>query len=171
MKALAAQHHNVHIVQGDVTKPEQILAAAKHVGQITGGSLDVLIHNANARNVGAMTQTPSSYSLEDAENIKKAFENEFEVSVYGTIWVTNAFLPLVEKSEQKKIIHITTGLSDQEFTKTTGIAYAVPYSLGKTGLNMLATKYAAELKDKGVKVLAMSPGFVDTMPEGTEMRK
>jgi len=53
-------------------------------------------------------------------------------------------------------------MADTDLVLKAGVSYAVPYSASKAALNLVVAKYAAELGPKGVKVLALSPGWVDT---------
>lgn len=78
------------------------------------------------------------------------------------LWLTNAFLPLIRKGKEKKIVHLSTGFADTTIVEKTGIASGVPYAVAKSGLNMLVAKFAAELRDEGIWVLALSPGWVNT---------
>ncbi|KAJ9602200.1 hypothetical protein H2200_013320 [Cladophialophora chaetospira] len=162
VQTLAGERKNIHIVQCDVTKPDEVIAAAEKIATLSEGSLDVLVHNAVAMDMDTMGMPPSAFVAEKAEMAVSAMDKAFSTSLYGALWITNALIPLIEKSQQRKIIHISTGMADPDLIKTTGISYAVPYVVSKAAMNMLVAKYAAELKDKGIKVLALSPGWVDT---------
>jgi NAD(P)-dependent dehydrogenase (short-subunit alcohol dehydrogenase family) len=59
--------------------------------------------------------------------------------------VTNALLPLILKGQEKKIVHISTGMADTDLVLKSGVSYAVPYSASKAALNLVVAKYAAEL--------------------------
>ena len=159
LQELASQHSNVHIVKADVTDPKSLESAAAEVSTITGGKLDVLVYNPAIIDYGHYT--PSQLPQDDAE-LRNVFKNSIDIQIYGAIWTTNAFLPLIEQGTEKKIVHISTGMSDTDFIRTTGIPVVVPYSVGKAALNVLVAKYATELAPKGIKVLALSPGWVDT---------
>lgn len=158
---LASKHPNIHLITGDATEPDSILEAAKVASVITGGKLDVLIHNSNAVDQDTMAFSPTQFPF-DADAVQKTFDLPLRTAVYGGLWTTNAFLPLIEKGNEKKIIHISSGIADLTVIKTTGVSYAVPYSVAKAGMNVQVAKYAAELAPKGIKVLALSPGWVDT---------
>ena len=158
---LASKHSNVHIIKGDVTDPNSILEAATAAAAITDGKLDVLIHNSNAVDMAAMSSNPSQLPF-DAQAIREIFDPSFSTAVYGGLWTTNAFLPLIEKGSQKKIVHISTAMADLDLIKKSGVSYAVAYSVAKAGMNVQVAKYAAELAPKGIKVVALSPGWVDT---------
>lgn len=158
---LASLNQNVHVIKGDVTDPESILQAASVAASITGGKLDVLIHNSNAIDMATVGLSPSQIPI-DAEITKKMFEPSLYTAIYGGLWTTNAFLPLIEKGEQKKIVHISSGMADTSLIVKSGVSYSVAYSVAKAGMNVQVAKYAAELAPKGIKVLALSPGWVDT---------
>jgi NAD(P)-dependent dehydrogenase (short-subunit alcohol dehydrogenase family) len=81
--------------------------------------------------------------------------------VVGTVVVTNAFLPLIEKGAQKKVINISSAAGDSEFVEKTGYASAA-YGISKAALNYINTKYATEFRGKGHTFLAISPGLVKT---------
>lgn len=158
---LASKYSNVHIIKGDVTDPKSILEAATAAAAITDGKLDVLIHNSNAVHGASMPFTPSQLPF-DSQAIQEIFNPSLSTAIYGGLWATNAFLPLIEKGVQKKIVHISSGMADVELIKKTGISDAVAYSIAKAGMNVVVAKYATELAPRGIKVLALSPGWVDT---------
>lgn len=80
----------------------------------------------------------------------------------GSIHAANAFLPLILKGSEKKIIFITSGHADTNLVAEAGVTDMVTYAAMKSNINMIAAKYAAELKSKDVKTLALSPGLVAT---------
>ncbi|RAK83937.1 NAD(P)-binding protein [Aspergillus costaricaensis CBS 115574] len=162
---LASKHSNVHIIKGDVTDPNSILEAATAAAAITDGKLDVLIHNSNAVDMDSMASTPSQLPF-DAQAIQNIFSPSLNTAIYGGIWATNAFLPLIEKGAQKKIVHISSGMADVDLINKAGVSSGVAYSIAKAGLNVTVAKYAAELAPRGIKVLALSPGWVDTWEVG-----
>lgn len=94
--------------------------------------------------------------------IEGVFEMALLSSLYASAWTTNAFLPLIERGEEKKIVHISSVMADNDFISQTGIEHSLPYSVGKASMNVLAAKYAADVAPMGIKTLAISPGWVDT---------
>ncbi|KAF4458715.1 Short-chain dehydrogenase reductase SDR [Fusarium albosuccineum] len=171
-KAKLVSNDNVHIIKGDVTDPASILAAASQVSDISNGKLDVLIHNSNAVDFQTFELLPSQIPF-DVEATKKFYELPFATNIYGGIWTTNAFLPLIEKGTVKKIIHISSGMADTDLILGSGLPFSVAYAVAKAGVNVQIAKYAAELAPKGIKTLALSPGWVDTyegpLPKPAEM--
>ncbi|TVY54125.1 putative oxidoreductase, partial [Lachnellula suecica] len=166
LTALAASNPNIHILPGDITSLPQLRAAADSISKITGGSLDVLVNNAGY--VEDVTGGLLPSSLTDDENLPRvvdSFNKSIETNVLGAIYVTNALLRLILKGEQKKIVHTSSGMADTDLVLKSGLGYAVPYSASKAALNLVVAKFAAELGPQGVKVVAMSPGWVDTDDE------
>ncbi|GBE85213.1 predicted protein [Sparassis crispa] len=131
---VAAAGNNIHVFQADV-------AAAAEIAQLTGGGLDVLIHNA------ARLEGPHLYrnltNYESEEQLDEDFLQFFKVNVLGVVHTVNAFLPLLRKGTAKKIIILAYGTT-------------------KAGTHMVVTKYAALLENEGFTVVALSPGLVDT---------
>ncbi|CAI7588123.1 unnamed protein product [Penicillium glandicola] len=158
---LASKHPNLHVIKGDITDPKSILEAASAAAAITGGKLDVLIHNSNAVDMASMSASPTQIPF-DAEAVRGIFDPSLSTAIYGGLWATNAFLPLIEKGIQKKIVHISSAMADLDFINKTGVSYGVAYAVAKAGMNVQVAKYAAELAPRGIKVLALSPGWVDT---------
>lgn len=161
IKAIAQAHPNVHIIQGDVTNPQSILAAAEEASNILDGKLDVFIHNSNSVDMATFQLPPSKVPF-DVEATRQFYEEPVRTAIYGGAWATNAFLPLIEKGDLKKIAHITSSMANTDVILGTGVDYAVAYSIAKAGMNVQIAKYAAELAPKGIKTVAICPGWVDT---------
>jgi NAD(P)-dependent dehydrogenase (short-subunit alcohol dehydrogenase family) len=166
LKQLASQRSNVHIVKADITDPQSLVTAAADISKSTNGALDVLINNAVSTNNAAAPLPPSQIPL-DIDGTREFFKASYESSLYGAIWTTNAFLPLIEKGKGKRIVHLSTAMADAQTIIKSGIANVVDYAVAKGAMNVLVAKYAVELEPKGIKVVAISPGWVDTF-EGSQ---
>jgi NAD(P)-dependent dehydrogenase (short-subunit alcohol dehydrogenase family) len=88
----------------------------------------------------------------------------------SNIYVINSFLDLIRKGEEKKIAFVSSPSGDVEFTRVTGMANLLGYSVAKAGMNIVITKFGAELAQEGIKTLSISPGWVAT-EAGQSMRK
>jgi len=152
---------NVHIITGDLEQPETLHSAAAEVASITGGSLDVFINNAGLIPSERGEYTLASYIGKD-DLLVNDFNAFYKTNVVGAALVTNAFLPLIEKGTQKKVINISSAVADSDVIEKSGFASAVPYGISKAALNFINTKYAVEFRGKGYTFLAISPGLVDT---------
>lgn len=86
----------------------------------------------------------------------------FHTNVIGTTQAVAYFAPLVAKSTLKKIAVISSGVGDIDFTLKSGLDTKSPYSISKAAVNMAVAKFHVEYRTRGVTVLAISPGLVDT---------
>jgi NAD(P)-dependent dehydrogenase (short-subunit alcohol dehydrogenase family) len=155
-KALRAEGIDAHFVQLDITDDASVRAAVDRVGR-EAAHLDVLINNAGVG--GGLATQPSDEGIADMQAL-------FDVNFFGTIRATQAFLPLVRKSEAGRIVMISSGLGSIALTAdmkapTWNLA-ATGYSASKTALNMFTVKLAKELLADGIKVNAACPGSVAT---------
>jgi NAD(P)-dependent dehydrogenase (short-subunit alcohol dehydrogenase family) len=121
----------------DVTDWTQIERAVEGVD-----SLDILINNAGI-------------SLPDDLNSRAAFEQHFDVNVYGPLMVTQALLPSLTRS-RGRIVNVVS----------IGAFAAVPvlpaYSASKAAAFSVTQSLRALLAGQGVKVHAVLPGPIDT---------
>jgi len=155
---------NVHLVQGDMADNDSLVAAAAKTAKLTAGSVDYLIINGVYTNQSETLLSPSEFSGKE-QLLTESMTQSLKVNVLGSIFSINAFLPLVRKSKIKKIIVITTGLADRDMVAQSTMSFSVTYSSMKAALNMVVAKYAVELKNEGIILLALSPGLVDTRAE------
>lgn len=112
---------------------------------------EVLIPFLKKNSLVSKKENASNISL---ENVKQLMETNF----YGVWRMIQVFITLLQKTENSRIINISSGMG--ELNSLTG-EYA-GYSLSKASLNSLTIMFSNELKDKGVKVNAMCPGWVKT---------
>lgn len=88
----------------------------------------------------------------------------FETNVLGVIRVTQAFVPLLERSAAPVIVNVSSGMgslgvtSDPERLESTLVSLA--YSPSKAALNMLTSQYAKALPN--MRVNAVDPGYTAT---------
>lgn len=160
-------------LQVDVASDDSIHASFTEV-QNRHGKLDVLINNAGASFDYAASQGKMS--------VRDAFNSAWDVNVTGTHVLTNEFAPLLLKSSNPRLLFVTSGTSSLQETeqfdtpqlarlnaspeagwpKPSGMTPIVSYRSSKTGLNMLMREWTKTLKNDGVKVFAISPGFLAT---------
>ncbi|KAF2491428.1 NAD(P)-binding protein [Lophium mytilinum] len=152
---------NVHVLPADLADHVSLKAAAAEVSKLTNGSVDYLIVNGAYMNHTTANLTPTAL-IGKEELLQEEMRRNVDVNLTGPMFAINAFLPLVRKSSIKKIIVLSTGLADPVGTKEGGLASAVAYSSIKAALNMVVVKYALELKEEGIVVLALSPGVINT---------
>ncbi|KAB2704400.1 SDR family oxidoreductase [Brucella intermedia] len=155
-KELRAEGIDANLVILDITADASVRAAVEQVGQRTP-HLDVLINNVGIGS-GLGTQ-PSDENIDD-------IRVQFETNVFGTIRATQAFLPLVRKATDARIVMMSSGLGSITLTadmkSPTWNLAATGYSASKAALNMFTVKLAKELLPEGIKVNSACPGSVAT---------
>jgi NAD(P)-dependent dehydrogenase (short-subunit alcohol dehydrogenase family) len=75
------------------------------------------------------------------------------------IEVTRAFVPLLEKGSNPRIVNSSSGAGSVTAKDDYGY-YA--YAASKAALNMVTRGLAAEFRPRGICVVAMTPGWVKT---------
>jgi len=148
--------NNVEAVQLDVTDPESVKAARAVIGMKTE-VLDVLINNAGIN--GGWPQAALDATIDQ-------FKKVFDTNLYGVVRVTQAFIDLLQKSSQPRIVNVSSsGCSLTLHSDPTWKYYthkAAVYPPSKAALNMYTIDLAYELRDTPFKVNAVCPGFVAT---------
>jgi NAD(P)-dependent dehydrogenase (short-subunit alcohol dehydrogenase family) len=144
-------------VEIDVAKAESIQRAAAEVEK-EFGRLDILVNNAGMM-ADDMSKGTSGQPLE-------VWRRTFETNLFGLIATTNAFLPLLHKSEAGRIVNLSSILGSITYHATPGSPtydfIAPAYNVSKAAVNAFTVHLAYELKDSKVKVNAAHPGWVKT---------
>jgi NAD(P)-dependent dehydrogenase (short-subunit alcohol dehydrogenase family) len=136
----------------DVTDDASVAAAVEHVA--AEGGLDVLVNNAGI--VGGRKPV-AELTAQDVEHV-------FATNVLGIVRVTQAFVPLLERSANPVVVNVSSGMGSLAITtdpsrlESTIVALAYPAS--KAAVNMLTTQYAKALP--GMRVNAVDPGYTAT---------
>jgi len=159
---IGSRASNVHVLQADIVDHKALKEAAAEVAAITGGTLDYLINNAAFMGEERRGLTLDGYPEGQESLLEEDIHKSIHVNVIGVIHTINAFLPLIRRGTTKKVITLSTGLADPEFTLASGFAVAAPYSISKAALNLAVVKYAAAYQSEGVVFLSISPGLVNT---------
>ncbi|HEX4187656.1 MAG TPA: SDR family NAD(P)-dependent oxidoreductase [Solirubrobacteraceae bacterium] len=121
----------------DVTDPVQIQAAVERVE-----SLDILINNAGV-------------SVPDDLSDRSAFERHLAVNLYGTLDVTQAFLPSLTRSRGAVVNVVSLGA-------VAAVPVLPAYSVSKAAALSITQSLRALLAGRGVSVHAVLPGPIDT---------
>jgi len=141
---------SIGVVALDIDSDESVDQAKREVAA-RFGALDILVNNA------AVFPEEGNETLEEMD--LRWFREAFETNVLGTVRVTRAFAPLLEKGENPRIVNISS-LAGSIAQKEDNGYYA--YSASKAALNMVTRAIAAEYKPRGICVVALSPGWVKT---------
>ncbi|GAA0513217.1 dehydrogenase [Paractinoplanes deccanensis] len=140
----------------DVTDDASVGRAAADVTN-RYGRLDVLVNNAGISG-GQAGQSPGAVDLAVVRAV-------YETNLFGVLRVTEAFLPLLRRSPDPRIINISSGTASLHWNTDPAHAFAaggtpVAYPTSKAALNMLTVQYAKALPDFSVN--AVAPGACGT---------
>jgi NAD(P)-dependent dehydrogenase (short-subunit alcohol dehydrogenase family) len=148
----AAEELGARFVQLDVTNEDSVAAAAAAVEAETG--LDVLINNAGI--AGAFKPT--------AELTAPDIQQVYDTNVLGPVRVSQAFIPLLERSEAAVIVNVSSGLGSQTLIRdpdrVESTVVSVPYCSSKAALNMITSQYAKAYP--GIRINMVDPGYTAT---------
>ncbi|NEA20922.1 SDR family NAD(P)-dependent oxidoreductase [Actinomadura bangladeshensis] len=154
---LTSRALDARFIHLDVTDPATITSAAKLI-EADYGRLDVLVNNAAITR--DQSRPPGEMPVTDVREI-------YETNVFGVIAVTNAMLPLLRRSESGYIGNVSSGLGTFALLSNPGkelaqYATLLGYNSSKAALNAITLIYANALRDSGIRVNALSPGFCAT---------
>ncbi|WAC12429.1 oxidoreductase [Dyadobacter pollutisoli] len=137
----------------DINENEQI---AQVVSNVTAqfGRVDVLVNNAGYGFAGAVEEASES-------EIRAAFETNF----FGTLSITQAFLPLFRQQQSGHIIQISS------HSGIKGFAGFGIYSASKFALEGISEALAAEIAPLGIKLTLIEPGPFRTYFADTSLRQ
>jgi NAD(P)-dependent dehydrogenase (short-subunit alcohol dehydrogenase family) len=154
LKAEGLTH--VKAVHIDMADEASIINARVEIGSETQ-VLDVLINNAGIN--GGLPQTATGTDI-------SVFREVFETNVFGLVLVTQTFMDLLKKSEQPRIVNVSSGGSSLTLNSDPSWKYyhhkGAVYPSSKAALNMYTIVLAYELRDTPLKVNAVDPGFTST---------
>ena len=146
-EAIATRGQSAEFIEIDVSNRDSIETAARTVAARVD-HLDVLVNNA-----GILHDTKGIAEVDDATFLRTLITNTL-----GPIRVTQAFLPLLLKGTRACIINLSSDLG-----QLSEMAESHPaYSISKTALNAVTRQFAAALRDKGITVNSVCPGWVKT---------
>jgi NAD(P)-dependent dehydrogenase (short-subunit alcohol dehydrogenase family) len=149
LRQLADRYPAIHIETLDVTRDDQVARlAARYASQ----PVDVLLNNAG---IYGNLQNQALGTMDFAEGLRV-----LDVNALGALRVSQAFLPQVSASRQRKIISLGGGLGAQSIGSLFGGHYFMKMS--KAAHLMAMGILQTETRDRGIVVVMISPGRVDT---------
>jgi len=148
--------NNVEVIQLDVTDNESVLKARKEIGKKTK-VLDILINNAGV--YGGHPQTALDSTIDQ-------FKATYDTNVYGVVRVTQAFIDLLNKSSEPRIVNVSSSQGSITLHSDPTYKYydykGAVYLSSKSALNMYTVVLAYELKNTSFRINAVCPGFTKT---------
>ena len=154
-------------VQLDITDPQSIDAAVAQI-RSEAGYLTLLVNNAAISNAGKPGRTMEEVLGAQRASIAPIDEMKtvWETNVFGTLAVTQAFLPLLQKAETARIVTVSSALGSLTLNASPAnpyrSAFDAVYGASKTALNGIFLSLAIDLESTNIKVHMVSPGFTAT---------
>jgi NAD(P)-dependent dehydrogenase (short-subunit alcohol dehydrogenase family) len=130
----------VHPLQLDITDPASVKAAAAAASDV-----DVLVNNAGTATFSDLIDGPL-----DTVNA------DFNTNYFGTLNVVRAFVPVLSHRGSGTIANVSSVVG------LTAAPFLAGYSASKAALHSLTQSLRATLRDKGITVLGIYPGPIDT---------
>jgi len=148
---------SIHFVQLDVTDVSSVAACVQKVGE--SDHLDILINNAG---IGHMDKFPAQQASKvDFKILHECFETNF----FGLVQTTNAFIPLLQKSELPVIVNVTTDMaSTTKQAAPDSILHVTAYNTSKAAANSYTVALAHDLPN--FRINAVTPGYTATKLNG-----
>jgi NAD(P)-dependent dehydrogenase (short-subunit alcohol dehydrogenase family) len=137
----AIKQPGVEAIRLDITKPEEIMAAAAHAGDVA-----LLINNAAVAHQGG-------FLASDSEEVAR---RQLETNFFGMLRVTKAFAPILAANGGGAFLNV---LSVASWINSGGLA---AYAASKSAAWSLTNSLRYELAAQKTQVLALHMGFVDT---------
>ncbi|MCM2422639.1 glucose 1-dehydrogenase [Streptomyces sp. RKAG293] len=141
-EAVAEIGANVTAVQGDASNLDDLDRLWKHVRQ-ERGSVDVIVANAAFVELATL-----------AEATPEHFDTTFNTNARGTFFTVQKALPLLNDGGSVVLVASIAHLL--------GAPPYTAYSAAKAAIRSFARSWAAELKERGIRVNSVSPGSIDT---------
>ncbi|WP_244663243.1 SDR family NAD(P)-dependent oxidoreductase [Vibrio owensii] len=136
---------NLLAAQLDITNQESV----DQLVEQRFSAVDVLINNAAIH-----YDTWQNVVNADLNTVQEAMDT----NVYSAWRMTQAFLPLLQNSQQARIVNVSSGAG--AIKNQTGSTPA--YNMSKIALNSLTLMLTNQLKSSGILVNAVCPGWVAT---------
>ena len=120
--------------------------------QSNGTQLDVLINNAG------IAAGHEDFGKFDEETMLRVLH----INSVAPMLVTQALTPLLEKSGsgKGKVVCITSVLGS--ITQAHNLSFGLTYGMSKAALNMGVKKLSTEMKRRGIAIITLHPGWVQT---------
>lgn len=154
--AIRAEGGMAEPVRLDISDAGSIAAAVSGI-EAQFGRLDILVNNA-----GVSIERGKQPSEADIGMLRETFET----NVFGTVAVTNAMLPLLQKSDAGRIVNMSTGLASFALTAGPAAPFSamrlLAYNSSKAALNSATITLANELDGSPVKINLANPGLCAT---------
>lgn len=146
----------LHFIPADLSEPAGIKKVAGEIHS-TYKKLDILVNNLG----GSETKGGGFAALTD-----KDWETSIQINLLAPIRLDRSFLPQMIKRKTGVIIHIASIQGRLPLYDST-----LPYAAAKAGLVNYSKGLSNEVSPKGIRVLTVSPGWINTTSSEAMMKR
>ncbi|RNF83584.1 SDR family oxidoreductase [Montanilutibacter psychrotolerans] len=167
LNRLAGEHPGrLHVLPLDVAEPKSVAQLARELpllagldGEDDGARIDLLINNAGVLHSGERFGQVPAANLDDS----------LRSNATGPFLLTQALAPLLVDGDTTRRGATVANLSSGWGSIGLLEAFRTPsYAISKAALNMATALLAHGLRDRGITVLALNPGWVRTDMGGSD---
>ena len=138
---------DVHLIAADLATPEGVAAVAAGTLDQLGG-VDILVHV-----VGGSSAPGGGFSALDDEQWRR----ELDLNLMSAVRLDRALLPGMIAQRSGVVVHITSIQNRMPLPEST-----TAYAAAKAALSTYSKSLSKELAPHGVRVVRVSPGWVET---------
>lgn len=149
-------HENLKDFALDLGKPESIASCTTAITNFNK-RIDIFVNNA-----GVLADE------EETQVVVEKLRKTLEVNLFGTIDFTQRLLPLLHDGAHIVNISSTAGSLELVGRVSHFMGHYPAYKISKAALNMYTRTLALELKDRGITVSSVHPGWTKTDMGGEE---
>ncbi|WP_228449403.1 SDR family oxidoreductase [Chryseobacterium sp. 2VB] len=141
------ENSNLHFIPADLSKAE---GTQKVISEVLSayGRLDILVNN-----LGSSSTPAGGFAALTDED----WESTLQANLLAPVRLDRGFLPQMIERKNGVIIHIASIQGKLPLYDST-----LPYAASKAGLRNYSKSLSNEVTPKGVRVLAVSPGWINT---------
>ncbi|MDI6104218.1 oxidoreductase [Actinoplanes sp. NEAU-A12] len=147
-----ARRDGVTYLDLDVTSDESVAAAVAQVIK-RHGRIDLLVNNAGVASAGAAEES----SVAQVQAL-------FDVNVFGVVRMTNAVLPHMRAQRRGRIVNISSVVGFMP------APFMASYAASKHAIEGYSESLDHEVREHGVRVLLVEPGWTNTGIEANSLR-
>jgi glucose 1-dehydrogenase len=136
-------------IQADISKEEEVTRLFQQAGELLGG-LDILVNNAGIESMYGAMEMPMS-----------EWDRIMGVNLRGAFMCARTFAKMAVARGKSGVVINNSSMHD--IVPRMGAAH---YNSSKAGLTMLTKVLALEWGEIGIRVVAVSPGAIDSHREG-----
>ena len=146
----------VFVAAADLIDPTEVDDAVARAEDELGG-IGLLVNNA-----GVIERDATDFVADDVEDSWRVIE----ANVRGPLLVTHAVLPGMLARGSGRVVNLNSGAGHRAMTEYTG------YAISKGALARFTTQLDAQYRDRGLRVIDLAPGHVETqMTTGMPMHE